>query len=88
VFDRILYERLDGKNRDQNRFGVLIDLDHRLQARTQPQPLDLQVGSYDLELLGERDQDPVGLQKVAEDIGKVQYGAAGAGGLARNDALR
>src|SRR6202522_2599282 len=87
VLDRILYQRLDGENGNQDVQTILVDADVGLQPGTQAQALDVQIGGNNLDFLGKRDQRLAGLQEVSKNFGQVQYRAACAGSLARNDAV-
>ena len=68
--------------------GVGIDIDFDAQFVSQPQVFHIQIRLDDMQLFLQRQKRFAGLQKVAQDVGQVQNGVAGALSLARNDAVK
>lgn len=87
MFDRILDEGLKGENGDAEGQSGGVDVEFGTEVVTEAELLDFEVGANDGEFLFEGDEGVVVAEEVAEDIGEIEDGLAGARGRGGDDAV-
>src|SRR5580700_4333387 len=72
MLDRILYQRLDGQNRDLRRQHRVVDIELTAQLRPEAQFFDFQIRAYDPELLCQWTHARVDAERVSKQTSEIQ----------------
>lgn len=88
VLDRVFDQGLEGEDGNGSAAHLGVDIDVSAEPDAQPQLFNLEISFHDGQFLLQWDVATIYPEKVAQDIGEIQHGAAGTGGFAGDDAIQ